>query len=155
MDETEILEDITKKLTELENKNNEEIIGIIDKSHRKLVMIVERKFGKERDYINQLKSLKDMNIGPSVFFGGTSESKIYSQVKQDLIKKRDRYINLIETILDEFKLEEISTEFNDDNVSKERTENQNTQIIKKMSSKFIEILESAKDLEFEQINSIK
>ena len=42
MDETEILEDITKKLTELENKNNEEIIGIIDKSHRKLVMIEKK-----------------------------------------------------------------------------------------------------------------
>ena len=120
MDETKILEDITKELSELENKNNEEMEGIIDKSHRKIVMIVERKFGKERDYLNQLKSLQDMNIGPSVFFGGTSESKIYSQVRQDLIKKRDRYINLIETILDEFKLEEISTELKDDNIIKER-----------------------------------
>lgn len=35
------------------------------------------------------------------------------------------------------------------------TENQNTQIIKNMSSKFIEILESAKDLGFEQIGKDK
>ena len=44
----------------------EDIEDIIDKSHRKLVMIVERKFGKEMDYLNQLKSIQNMPIGHGI-----------------------------------------------------------------------------------------
>jgi len=58
---------ITNELINLEKKNIEDIEDIIDKSHRKLVMIVERKFGKERDYLNQLKSIQNMPIGPGIY----------------------------------------------------------------------------------------
>lgn len=123
MDLRSIISDITEELIEIDNKKNEEMVEIIDKIHRKLIMIVERKFGKERDYLNQLKSLQDMPIGPSIYFTGMSKSSINSRIRQDLIRKRNRYLNLIETILDDIILEERSLKLNDNEINNERSIN--------------------------------
>ena len=101
MNEIQILKAIIPELLNLENKNNKAIENILDRSHRSLIMIVERKFGRERDYINQLEALQKMNIGPGVSFSGMSQSSIDNQVREDLLKKRNRYLNLIETILND------------------------------------------------------
>ena len=105
MNEIQILLNIAKELFKLDDENNDEIKNILDRTHRKLVMIVERKFGRERDYLNQLKNLHDMLIGPGIYFSGMSESRINSRVRKDLLKKRDRYINLIGTINEELKMD--------------------------------------------------
>lgn len=105
MIEIKIIEDIVSELINLERENNDEIKNIIDRAHRKLVMIVERKFGRERDYINQLETLQKMHIGPGIYYSGMSQSYVDNRVRKDLLRKRDRYLNLIETILDELKIE--------------------------------------------------
>ena len=94
-------------------------------------MIVERKFGRERDYINQLKSLQDMHIGPIIFFSNLSDSSIDNRVRQDLIKKRDRYLNLSETILEELRIEEFSEEKGktEETMRKEKDENVEERVV--------------------------
>lgn len=106
MNELQILKDIIKKLTKLEKENNNKIEDVLDRSRRKLIMIVERKFGQGRDYLNQLKTLQEMEIGPGIYYFYQSQSSIDREVREDLIIKRDRYLNFIETILDELKIEE-------------------------------------------------
>jgi len=101
----QFLKDTIQDLTNLERENNDKIKNILDRVYRKLIMIVERKFGRERDYINQLETLQKMQIGPLAAIIGTSQSDIYKRVRKDLIRKRDGYLNLIETILDELKLD--------------------------------------------------
>ena len=108
MNEIQILKDIIQELINLEKENNTTMEDILDKSHRKLIMIVERKFGKERDYLNQLETLEKMNIGPSIYFAGMAQSHIDNRVREDLIIKRDRYLNLIETMLDEIEIEKFN-----------------------------------------------
>lgn len=105
MNEIQILKAIIPELLNLENKNNKVIENILDRNHRSLIMIVERKFGRERDYINQLEKLQNMHIGPSPSFSAMSQSSIDNQVREDLLRKRDRYLNLIGTILDELEIE--------------------------------------------------
>ncbi len=92
-------------LKTLRSENNNIIKDVLDKSHRKLVMVVERKFGRNRDYLKQLQELQKMIIGPVMYTSGMSQSYIDNVVRKDLIKKRDRYLNLIDTILDEIKIE--------------------------------------------------
>jgi len=91
MNEIQILKDIIQELINLEKENNKTMEDVLDRSHRSLIMIVERKFGRERDYINQLETLQKMHIGPSIYFSGMSESSIDNQVREDLLRKRDRY----------------------------------------------------------------
>ena len=105
MDELKILNDIIQSLMNLGKENNDMINDILDRVHRQLVMIVERKFGRERDYINQLEKLQTMHIGPAIYFSGMSRSSIDNRVRKDLLRKRERYLNLIKTILDELKIE--------------------------------------------------
>ena len=105
MNEIQILKDIVPELINLEKENNKRMKDVLDKSHRKLTMIVERKFGRERDYINQLKKLQTMHIGPFAVYPAMSKAYISNKVREDLITKRDRYLNLIETILNELEIE--------------------------------------------------
>lgn len=49
-----------------------------------------------------------MHIGPFEYYGGMSQSRIDNQVRKDLIRKRDKYLSLIETILEELKIEKFS-----------------------------------------------
>ena len=111
MNEIQILKAIIPELLNLENKNNKVIENILDRNHRSLIMIVERKFGRERDYINQLETLQKTHIRPLAAILGMSQQDFYKQVRKDLIKKRDGYLNLIETILDELKIEKLFYSF--------------------------------------------
>ena len=105
MTEKQILMDIIQDFINLKIKDNNSIKSILDKAHRKIVMVVERKFGRERDYINQLEKLQNMHIGPRIYVSGMSESFVDNRVREDLIKKSDRYLNLIDTILEEIRIE--------------------------------------------------
>ena len=116
MAEKQSLMETIQDLINIKRKDNDTIKGILDKVHRKLVMIVERKFGRERDYINQLETLQKMSVGPFAVYPGMSQSYIYDQVRKDLIKKSDRYLNLIGTVLEELKIEESMREEKDENV---------------------------------------
>ncbi len=108
MTEKQILMDIIQEFTNLKKEDNNSIKSILDKAHRKIVMVVERKFGRERDYKNQLEKLQNMYIGPRIYVSGMSESSVDNQVREDLIKKSDRYLNLIDTILEELRIEKVN-----------------------------------------------
>lgn len=108
MSEIQLLNDIIQDFTKLERENNDTIKNILDRAHRKLVMIVERKFSKERDYLNQLEKLQNIHIGPFAVYGGIPKSHINNRVREDLIKKRERYLNFIKVILEELKIEKLN-----------------------------------------------
>lgn len=131
MNEIQILQEISRDLISLEKQNNDKIKNILDKAHRKLVMIVERKFGKERDYINQIKSLQDMHIGPVAVYPAMSKAYISNKVREDLITKRDRYLNLIETILNELEIE--TADFLKENINEVIREETNEKVEERLT----------------------
>ncbi len=107
MKEIQILNDTTQDLINIGGKTNNQIRNILDKAHNDLLMIVERRFGKERNYTKRLEELKNMGIGPFVVTTTMPTSYIDNKVREDLFKKRDRYLNLIETILAELGIERV------------------------------------------------
>ncbi|MFX1370557.1 MAG: hypothetical protein ACFFCE_01755 [Promethearchaeota archaeon] len=134
MSEKLLLKEIIDDLTKLPEKNKDEIKYILDKVHRKLVMIVERKFGRERDYLNQLEGLQnDILKAPSIY-ADTPQSITNKRVREDLLTKGKKYFNLIETILDELEIEKAKETIGKTEEERERkTENVEEKLIRILS----------------------
>ncbi len=123
MDEIQILEKLIQELIDTKNKNNEMSKNVLDRVDNLLTMIVKRKFGKESDYLRQLETIRNSYKNP--YFPSQTQHIFYEKNKMNLIKKGNKYVNLIETIFTELILnktndfpEERSLETEEANIKK-------------------------------------
>ncbi|MGQ4876125.1 MAG: hypothetical protein ACP6IY_18825 [Promethearchaeia archaeon] len=79
--------------------------NFLDRAYDKLAMIIERIFGKEIYYYERLKEIKTFRIVPARVHSGMKKEYIYEKIKKDLLRKRDRYVILIDTIIDKLRIE--------------------------------------------------
>jgi len=106
MNESEILNKIEQKLYSIEGKSNYEIKNTLDWAYRKLKVIIERKFGKENNYVKELEQIL-------ISANGTNQQSGYQhafrdKIKNNLVKKCNLFLNIIDALFTEFELDKVN-----------------------------------------------